>query len=353
MNILIYALLSDEKLMSKLQPLAELEMVRTIYLIRRDPFVLDKVRTYCPPALFRLNNITLEFYRLFIGTYLCLFKRIDIIMGIYILWHGVLAWALGKLFGKPVIQNLIGDEFLLWQRNEWMKRIILSADAIITRGDVTRSQLIEIGMKGNRIFPIPNVFDFHKVPPAPKKAKQFDLIYTGSLTPLKRIDILIDAVYLVKVKYGLYTSVAIIGDGPLQATCRKHIRRLDMENQFTFFGYQNDIYNYLHQARIFIMTSEHEGFPMSMVEAMACGLPCIMPDVSNIPTVAIHGHNALLAPVGKPETFATHIHSLLTDEALYKRLAGNALQIRDEKAREYSVEAITSRWRLVLARFAD
>jgi glycosyltransferase involved in cell wall biosynthesis len=101
------------------------------------------------------------------------------------------------------------------------------------------------------------------------------------------------------------------------------------------------------------MTSEYEGLPMAMIEALSCGLPCIMPDVSNISTIAIHEKNSLSVPSGDMQGFAEQIYRLLTNDKLYKRLSMNAIKIRDDKAFEYSLENATNLWNSILDNIAD
>ena len=96
------------------------------------------------------------------------------------------------------------------------------------------------------------------------------------------------------------------------------------------------------------MTSEYEGFPMAMVEAMSCGLPCILPDISNIPTLAKHEYNSLLVPVGDTEKYANGIYNLLNDVELYEKLAENSVKIREQKKHEYSLENSIQLWTQVL-----
>jgi len=92
---------------------------------------------------------------------------------------------------------------------------------------------------------------------------------------------------------------------------------------------------------------------MAMIEAMACGLPCVISDVSDIPTVAIHDHNALLVPVGDVDGFADQILRLLTDHELYDRLSANALKIREERQYEYSLENTVNTWNVFLKKLTE
>jgi L-malate glycosyltransferase len=326
--------------------------VKKILLIRKEPLEYPKVRTYCPPHWLAQFDYICELYRFIVGIFLCLTQRVDVVMGIYLLWHGILAAWVGKICRRPVIQNLIGDEHLLMQRHRWMTRTILNADVVITRGAVTKQQLIVRGMSADRIFPIPNLFDFSKIPKLKVAEKTSDLIYIGALSQIKRVDLLLKAIHQVKTHYHVSVTATIVGDGELREQLQLLTESLGLTNQVTFVGHRRDVYDFLVRSRIFIMTSDHEGFPMAMIEAMACGLPCIMPDVSNIPDLAQHNHNALLAPVGDVNIFAQHIHALTTDKLLYQRLAAHARQIRQEKAWEYSIEFIVQQWQALFKKLA-
>ena len=87
---------------------------------------------------------------------------------------------------------------------------------------------------------------------------------------------------------------------------------------------------------------------MAMIEAMSCGLPCIVPDDADITTLAKHEYNALVVPVGDTEGFANSISRLLTDQPLYDKLTQNARKIVTEKKEEYSLQNISVIWRQIL-----
>lgn len=349
-NLLVIAKLGDKTLLSKLAPLSKVDTIENIHLVRRYPLKLEKVLCHCPSGLLQKNMIASELYRVFTIVYLCLFKNIDIIMGIQFVMHGVYAAIAGILFRKPVIQNMIESEKKVY-RNWLFRTSIRRADIIITRGNKTKKFLVEHGFDWAKIVYVPNVFDFDRIPLPENRDKIYDLIYVGSFTPSKRIDILLDSIKLVKQKYGLETiRVVVLGEGPLKKKIIAYRDNYDLKKNIIFAGFQKDVSLYLNKSKIFIMTSEYEGLPMAMIEAMSCGLPCIMPDVGNITTVAIHNYNSLIVPPCDADAFAESIYKLMIDKDLYERLSRNALKIREEKRHEYSSENIKNVWKEILSK---
>ncbi len=357
MQILIIARLTDKKLFSKLRPLCELEIIEKIHLIRRDPLHLKKIRNYNPPKYLRKYSILSEMYRILLAFYVIISEDITAAMGIYFLPHGIIAGIIAKLLRKPLIQNITGNDILILLQNRFMFRFISMADIIITRGEVTKDLLVKRGIPKDSIYSIPNVFDFkHILLPEDHndKGHDYDMIYVGNFTQVKQIDILLNALHKVRYDYQASTLyVALVGDGPLRTEMENLAQELQIISNTSFLGAQKEVHSFLKRSKIFIMTSDYEGLPMAMIEAMACGLPCIMPDVSNIPTVAIHEHNALLVPVGDVEGFAQQIHRLLTDHELYARLAANALKIREDKRYEYSLEHTMKIWSEILEKLTQ
>jgi glycosyltransferase involved in cell wall biosynthesis len=104
---------------------------------------------------------------------------------------------------------------------------------------------------------------------------------------------------------------------------------------------------------MFMMTSEADGLPMAMIEGLATGLPCVVPEDADITTVAKHDENALIVQVGDVDGFANAIFRLLDDPELYGRLSDGARQLRIDKAHEYSLAGISEVWDGVLVMLLD
>jgi glycosyltransferase involved in cell wall biosynthesis len=268
-------------------------------------------------------------------------------MGCYLVPHGILAAFAAKLTRKPLIQLLPGTDVQTALNNRTIFRFIEMADCVITRGATTNRQLSERGIPKSKLYHIPNLLNFAKVPLKPDNIEsEYDLVYVGRFVKAKRIDLLLAVIRKLK-SFFPDIRAALIGDGKLRARMEKLAMKFQLERNVVFPGFQTNVYTWLHRAKIFVMTSECEGQPMAMIEAMGSGLPCVIPDISNIPTLAIHEVNALLVPAGDIDGFVHQIVRLLTDTELYDRLSENARKIRQEKHCEYSLEGVTDIWNVI------
>lgn len=106
----------------------------------------------------------------------------------------------------------------------------------------------------------------------------FLVVCAARLTEAKGIDILIHAVSRV-LRQGVSCKCIILGDGPLKVSLEAEVNALGLFGQVLFEGFQKDVKPYLQAASAFALTSHIEGLPLSILEAMACGLPCIVTDV--------------------------------------------------------------------------
>lgn len=112
------------------------------------------------------------------------------------------------------------------------------------------------------------------------------IISVGRLDKMKNYIRAIDACALLK---DLDFEYIILGGGSEYNTLKQHIGKKRLENKVKLLGFQSDVPRYLSQSDIFLLPSIWEGFGLSMVEAMACGLPVV---VSNVPGVReIVGNN--------------------------------------------------------------
>ncbi|MGH9084636.1 MAG: glycosyltransferase [Acidimicrobiales bacterium] len=105
---------------------------------------------------------------------------------------------------------------------------------------------------------------------------------------------------------------ASVGQGPLEGQMHERHRQLGLGDRFRFLGYQADPISVVAGADVFTLTSRHEGLPISLLEAMALGVPPVVSAVGGIPEVVTDGEDGILVPPGSSSDFA----------AAYRRLAG-------------------------------
>lgn len=107
--------------------------------------------------------------------------------------------------------------------------------------------------------------------------------------------------------------LVLIGAGPLDQELRQLAAQLGLAERVTFLGSRDDVFDLLPLLDAFVLSSRHEGFPISLVEAMATGLPCVATSVGGIPEILRDGVNGLMVPPGQPEALRTALVRIITD----------------------------------------
>ena len=125
-------------------------------------------------------------------------------------------------------------------------------------------------------------------------------------------------------------KLAIVGDGPLLPAVRQQVQDLGLQDAVWLPGARVDIGSLLHTFTMFALPSLAEGTPVSMLEAMACGLPVVASRVGGIPEVVDDGVQGLLVPVGDVEALAQAMARYALDADLRAR-HGRAARTRVEE----------------------
>jgi glycosyltransferase involved in cell wall biosynthesis len=102
----------------------------------------------------------------------------------------------------------------------------------------------------------------------------FDLVYVGRITPVKNLQLLVEIIHELRRRRPDLRA-AIVGAGKDLPAVLELRQRLGLEQHLSFPGWQRDVSTYLSRARIYCLTSHHEGLPIAALEAMAHGLPVI------------------------------------------------------------------------------
>jgi L-malate glycosyltransferase len=347
MKIVIVAGLSDDKLISKIKPFMVLEQVVEIHLIRRTPLVGEKIKAWVPPGWLSKILFLSELYRLFALIYLCWRIKPDLIIAYYFIPHGIYAALGGGIFKTPVIQISTGSD-ISYLKYSWVFRLISNANFIGVRGSMTKQMLLELGVPAYKLFVPPNVFDLDDFLPL-RMQKEYDLVHVSHFTAVKRIDILIQVISQLVHRFPKI-KVALIG--PINATrhWQEQVKAMGLQNNVSFLGYKGreELCEFLNRSRVFIMTSEIEGLPMALVEAISCGLPSIVPDVGNITDIAVDQGNALIVPELDVDLFVEATAKLLIDAQLYEKLYAGAIDTRLTFSKIYSLDYAISVWLDVL-----
>jgi glycosyltransferase involved in cell wall biosynthesis len=124
--------------------------------------------------------------------------------------------------------------------------------------------------------------------------------------------------------------LVLVGEGPELPAIQELIRRQNLEPVVRLLGLRRDVARLLHAADLFLLTSISEGIPLTVIEAMAAGLPVVATAVGGVPEVVKDGRTGLLAPAGDDARLAEQIVRLASDPALRAEMgeAGRARAIQ-------------------------
>lgn len=168
------------------------------------------------------------------------------------------------------------------------------------------------------------------------------VIAVGRLDYQKGFDRLLQAWKMVcqNDKYADW-HLDIFGQGEWKGMLQQMIDEAEMNNRVCINRPTVNIGEEYTKSDMLVMSSNYEGFPMVMIEAMACGLPVVSFDYKCGPKDIIsHGENGLLVSNGDIEGLAVAMMKLMEDEAYRKRLSDNARKI----VSTYSEETVMNRW---------
>ena len=181
-----------------------------------------------------------------------------------------------------------------------------------------------------RLFVVRNGIDLTRFHPAAQSnRKQVCLVGIGSLLPVKRWDRLFHAAAVLKQR-GLRFLVQLVGDGPLQQSLRQQVQALGITDCVDFLGTRTDVPRILAEATALVHTSDSEGCPNAVMEAMACGRPVVATAVGDIPLLVEGGKTGFVVPREHDVALVDRLTTLLTDPALCQRM-GDAGRVKAEQ----------------------
>lgn len=177
-----------------------------------------------------------------------------------------------------------------------------------------------------------------------------NVISVGRLSKQKNHALLIDAFASIADKHP-DQKLLIYGAGTLENELSQQIHRLHLEGQAVLMGSTSNVGEALSKARVFVLSSDYEGMPNCLMEALAAGVPCVS---TNCPcggpnTLIREGENGLLVPIKDKEALAEAIDSLLSNEDYAEAIGKKA----KETARQFHPERIFSQWQMYVESVID
>jgi glycosyltransferase involved in cell wall biosynthesis len=248
-------------------------------------------------------------------------------------WLGRLA---ARSLGLPVIFTAHGWTFTdgvtpgeAWTYR-WAERVAAPlADKIITVSEYDRTLAIE-----QRVAPSRQVVAIHNGMPDVAAGLRADaaagpprMVMVARFEPQKDHTTTLTALAAVR---DLQWEIDFVGDGPLLGAAKEMAGRLGLLERVHFAGARRDVAERLASAQLFLLISNWEGFPRSILEAMRARLPVVASDVGGSRESVVDAETGFIIPRGDARTLAARLRVLLSDSALRARM-GAAARHRYEK----------------------
>lgn len=239
------------------------------------------------------------------------------------------------------------------ERNRFIKRIykalfetfmFRNASYVHVLNSNERECAIQYGVSKGKLLVIPNAIDFDSIPPKNQRhdSGTLQLVYCGRLDYYgKGLDVLIEAIALIRERMAISVRLKLIGPGS-ESDLKKikvHVYEAGITDLVAYTGalYGEKKYCEYAQADLFILPSRSEGFPISVLEAMAFGTPCLVTPECNIPQDVIDAKGVLLADL-TPDSLAEKIKLIFQNRSLLAELSANGIKL----SKQFDIKSIAS-----------
>jgi len=237
------------------------------------------------------------------------------------------------------------------------KRLLRGFPRLSAVSDQIRQTLVDAGVREDRIHSIPNAIDttvFHRDAAMVKRVRDslglgpHDVVIgaVGRLEPQKRFDVLLQAFARIRSKRP-DLRLLIVGEGGERTNLEDARNRLGLADSCRFLGHRADIVDLHHAFDLFIQSSDYEGTPNAVLEAMAMETPIVATDVGGTAELIQYRVHGLLVRPQDPVALAQAMEQALRDsEATTKRRSAARQRVEQEFSfdkRMQVVEAIYER----------
>lgn len=245
-----------------------------------------------------------------------------LVVGIYEIPHGIIAVIFAVIINKPSTVCIIGNPaYAKLRKGIRMKLtmwILRKASFVTVTGSSSKNFLIKKGLHENKIRILPNTMDFSGFTRPDKKHKKYDIISLGRLSEEKKVDQIIRVIAELKMNYP-NIKAAIGGTGPETNKLHQLSNDLGLNDTIDFLGFvpEDELPEFLASGRIFLLTSETEGFPRTIIQAASCGAAIVASKVGDMTDVIDHEINGFLVDNWDDTTsFVNYVNTLLNNPQL-------------------------------------
>lgn len=170
------------------------------------------------------------------------------------------------------------------------------------------------------------------------------IVFAGRLHRQKRPEVFVEALRLLAKERPLQGW--LLGDGPRRPHVERQIRRAGLSEAVRCLGFQANPFPLLAQADVYVLCSDHEGLPNTLLEAQALGIPAVSTRCPFGPEeIILEGRTGQLVPCGDPDAIAAAVKKLLDDPARHETIPAAA---RHHIRERFAPEPILEHWHALL-----
>ncbi|AKE23987.1 MULTISPECIES: N-acetyl-alpha-D-glucosaminyl L-malate synthase BshA [Bacillus] len=290
-------------------------------------------------------------------------ENLDIIHAHYALPHAVCAYLAKQMLKRNIgiVTTLHGTDITVLGYDPSLKDLIRfaieSSDRVTAVSSALAAETYDLIKPEKKIETIYNFIDervYLKKNTAAIKEKHGILpdekvvIHVSNFRKVKRVQDVISVFRNIAGK--TKAKLLLVGDGPEKSTACELIRKYGLEDQVLMLGNQDRVEELYSISDLKLLLSEKESFGLVLLEAMACGVPCIGTNIGGIPEVIKNNVSGFLVDVGDVTAATARAMSILEDEQLSNRFTKAAIEMLEN---EFSSKKIVSQYEQIYADLAE
>jgi N-acetyl-alpha-D-glucosaminyl L-malate synthase BshA len=267
-------------------------------------------------------------------------EKLDLLHVHYAIPHAICAFLAKQMVGEDlkIVTTLHGTDITVLGYDQSLSDLIRfgieTSDKVTAVSHSLVEQTIELLQPKKQIETVYNFIDdriyFKKNTSHLKREYGIDedekvIIHVSNFRKVKRVQDVIYSFQLIQRK--INAKLLLVGDGPEMSFVSRLVRELGLTDKVLFLGKQDNLEQLYSISDLMLLLSEKESFGLVLLEAMACGVPCIGTNIGGIPEVIHEGKTGFLSEVGDINTVSNHAIHILSNPDLHKKMSEHAIYI--------------------------
>lgn len=290
-------------------------------------------------------------------------EKLDIMHVHYAIPHAVCAILAKQMAGTDVkiVTTLHGTDITVLgydpSLNDLIKFGIEKSDAVTAVSNALVEQTIEVINPDKTIETVYNFIDerVYQKTDSNHLRQEYGIldhekvvIHVSNFRGVKRVQDVVAS--FAKIQEVVPSKLLLVGDGPEMTPVCKLVSKLGLDDHVLFLGKQDKLEELYSLSDLLLLLSEKESFGLVLLEAMACGVPCIGTNIGGIPEVIIDGETGYICEFGNVDEVAEKSIQLLTDAAQHHAFSEAAMSLVESSFRS---ETITEEYLAIYRRLLD